>query len=180
MLADALAELRAIMRGERPQSGGTDGTPGTLTIVPAQKCPSFHVFHVFQSEQVILRNEHFEPGTRAGTWPLPNDITEAERAAIALELGRVPPTYADAWAAFQTRKPGHVTETDWQFAVDCAGRFLDEWGALASAFGWQASDVFGSGGLAWFCAGERVRALGPDNAVTSSGRIFARRAPGDG
>jgi hypothetical protein len=29
------------------------------------------------------------------------------------------------------------------------------WGALASAFGWQASDVFGSGGLAWLCAGER-------------------------
>jgi hypothetical protein len=180
MRADALAELRAIMRGERAQSSGTHGTPGTLTIVPPQKCPSFHAFHVFRPEQVILRNEHFEPGTRAGTWPLPDDITEAERAAIALELGRVPPTYADAWAAFQTRKPGHVTETDWQFAVDCAGRFLDEWGALASAFGWQASDVFGSRGLAWFCAAERVRALGPDKAVTSSGRIFARRAPGDG
>src|SRR5215475_1954424 len=110
MRADALAELRAIMRGERAQSGGTDGTPGTLTIVPAQKCPSFHVF---RPEQGRLRNEHFEPGTPAGTWPLPHDITEAERAAIALELGRVPPTYADAWAAFQTRKPGHVTETDW-------------------------------------------------------------------
>jgi hypothetical protein len=37
MRPDALAELRAIMRGERAQSGGTDGTPGTLTIVPAQK-----------------------------------------------------------------------------------------------------------------------------------------------
>jgi hypothetical protein len=177
MHLEALSELRAIMRGER--SGGTDGTPGTLTIVPAQKCPSFPAFHVFRSEQGILRNEHFEPGTRAGTWPLPDDITEAERAAIALELGRVPSTYADAWAAFQTRKPGHVTETEWQFAVDSAGRFLDEWGALASGFGWQASDVFGSGGLAWFCAGERVRALGPDNAVTSSGRIFARRPAGD-
>jgi hypothetical protein len=36
----------------------------------------------------VLSPEH------AGTWPLPDDITEAERAAIALELGRVPPTYA--------------------------------------------------------------------------------------
>ena len=158
MRPDAFAELRAIMRGERTQLVGTDGTPGTLTIVPAQKSPSFHAFHVLRPERGMLRNEHFEPGTRAGTWPLPNDITEAERAAIALELGRVPPTYADAWAAFQTRKPGHVTETDWQFAVDCAG--------------------FGSGGHVWFCAGERVRALGPDNAVTSSGRIFARRPAG--
>jgi hypothetical protein len=24
-------------------------------------------------------------------------------------------------------------------------------------------DIFGARGLAWFCAGERVRALGPDN-----------------
>jgi hypothetical protein len=87
MHADTLAELRAIMRGERAQSCGTDGTPATLTIVPAQKCPSFHAFHVFRPEQGMLRNEHFEPGTWAGTWPLPHDITEAERAAIALELG---------------------------------------------------------------------------------------------
>jgi hypothetical protein len=180
MHPEALAELRAIMRGERAQSAGTDGTSGTSTIVPARKCPSFHAFHMFRPERGILRNEHFEPGTRAGTWPLPQDIAEAERAAIALELGRVPPTFANAWAAFQMRKPGHVTETDWQFAVDCAGRFLDEWGALASAFGWRGSDVFGSGGLVSFCAGERVRALGPDNAVTSSGRIFARPRPEDG
>ena len=174
MRSDALSELRAIMRGERAQSGGTDGTPGTLTIVPAQKCPSFHAFHVFRLERGILRNEHFEAGTRAGTWPLPHDITEAERAAIALELGRVPPTYADAWAAFQTRKPGHVAEAEWLRAVDDAGRFLDEWAALALDFGWRPSDIFGPSGLGWFCAGELVQALGPDNAITASGRIFAR------
>jgi hypothetical protein len=33
-------------------------------------------------------------------------------------------------------------------------------------------------GLAWFCAGERVRALGPDNAIAASGRIFARQRNG--
>ena len=106
--------------------------------------------------------------------PLPLDIAEAERAAIAIELGRVPPAYADAWAAFQTRKPGHVAEAEWFRAVDDAGRFLDEWAGLALDFGWRPPDIFGPGGLAWFCAGERVRALGPDNAITASGRIFAR------
>jgi hypothetical protein len=59
MRADALSELRAIMRGEHTQSDGTDGTLGTLTIVPAKKCPSFHAFHVFRPEQGIFRNEHF-------------------------------------------------------------------------------------------------------------------------
>jgi hypothetical protein len=45
----------------------------------------------------------------------------AERAAIAIELGKVPPAYADAWAAFQTRKPGHVSETKWfRSFVNCA------------------------------------------------------------
>jgi hypothetical protein len=102
----------------------------------------------------------------------------AERAAIAIELGRVPPAYADAWAAFQTRKPGHVSEAEWLQAADDAGRFLDEWAGLALDFGWRPADIFGLGGLAWFCAGERVRALGPDNAVTASGRIFTRHHSG--
>jgi hypothetical protein len=83
MRADALAELRAIMRGERAQSSGTDGTPGTLTIVPAQKCPSFHAFHVFRSEQGILRNEHFEP------WPLPHDTCSfhSSSCVCAIDIG---------------------------------------------------------------------------------------------
>ena len=53
-------------------------------------------------------NRRFEPGTfpEHGTRL---DVAEAERAAIAIELGRVPPAYADAWAAFQTRKPGQCS-----------------------------------------------------------------------
>jgi hypothetical protein len=70
------------------------------------------------------------------------------------------------------RRPG--SEADWFRAVDDAGRFRDEWAGLALDFGWQPSDIFGQCGVAWFCAGERVRALGPDNAITASGRIFAR------
>jgi hypothetical protein len=59
-------------------------------------------------------------------------------------------------------------------AVDDAGRFLDEWAGLALDFGWRPSNIFGQDGLAWFCCSERVRALGPDNAITASGRVFAR------
>ena len=98
-----------------------------------------------------------------------------ERTAIAIELGRVPPAYANAWAAFQTRKPPQVSWGDWYRAMDDAGRFLDAWAELALDFGWQSPDIFGPDGLAWFCAGERVRALGPDNAVTASGLIFMRQ-----
>ena len=103
----------------------------------------------------------------------------AERAAIAIVDARVPPAYADAWAGFQIRNPGHVSARDWFRAVDDAGRFLDEWAALAFDFGWRPKDIFGRDGLAWFCAGERVRALGPDNAITASGRIFERQRRGD-
>jgi hypothetical protein len=174
MRPEVMAELRAIMRGERVGMGGTAGTPGTSTFVPAQKCPWFRVFRVFRPEHDTAGNGHFEPGTSSGTCTLSLNITEAERAAIAIELGRVPPAYADAWAAFQTRKPGHVAEAEWFRAVDDAGRFLDEWAGLALDFGWRPSDIFDAGALAWFCAGERVRALGPDNAITASGRIFAR------
>jgi hypothetical protein len=169
MRAEALAELCAVMRGVQ---GGTAGTLGTLNCVPAQKCPSFHVFQAFQVEHAEIRNPQFELGTAAGT--LPDAFDVAERAAIAIELGRVAPAYAEAWAAFQTRKPGHVSEAEWSQAIDAAGRFLDEWAGLALDFGWRPLDIFGPRGLAWFCAGERVRALGPDNAITVSGRIFAR------
>jgi hypothetical protein len=115
----------------------------------------FQVFQVFQVEH--------------------DEFAEAERAAIAVVDGRVPTAYADAWAAFQTRKPGHVSESEWFRAVNDAGRFLDEWAGLALDFGWLPTDIFGLSGLVWFCAGEMVRALGPDNAITVSGRAFARK-----
>lgn len=104
-----------------------------------------------------------------------DELAVAERAAISVEDGRVPPAYSDAWAAFQTRRPGHGSEAKWFRAVDDAGRFLDEWAVLALDFGWPPDDLFGRRGLAWFCAGERVRALGPDNAITATGRIFSRQ-----
>ncbi len=98
----------------------------------------------------------------------------AERAAIAIIDANVPTAYAEAWAAFQIRKQCHASATDWNRAVDDAGRFLDAWAELALDFGWRPLDIFGPTGVAWFCAGERVRALGPNNAITASGRIFTR------
>jgi hypothetical protein len=79
MRPDVMAELRAIMRGERVGMGGTAGTPGTLTLVPAQKCPSFRVFRVFRPEHDTAGNGHFEPGTSPGTCTLPLNITVMER-----------------------------------------------------------------------------------------------------
>jgi hypothetical protein len=152
--------------------GGTSGTGGTLTPVPQRKRPSFHLFRPFHQKNSEGRTAQFCGGT-ASTKDDAFDI--AERAAIALELGGVPAAYAEAWARFQIRKPAHVVEVDWPRALEDAGRFLDEWGTLAFEFGWRAADIFGEGGLAWFCCGERVRALGPDNAVTVSGRIFTRQ-----
>ena len=175
MRTGELERLSAIARGEivtvpcgTPGTHGTSrvltpsahgtlaGTPGTSR---GQKNPLFHAFHVFHVEH--------------------DGFAEAERAAIAVEDGRVPLPYADAWAAFQMRKPVHVAEAEWFRAVDDAGRFLDEWAGLALDFGWQPSDIFGRTGIAWFCNGEQVRAVGPDNAVTKSGRIFTRQHAGD-
>lgn len=168
MRSDVLERLGRIARGEIISvpggTGGTPGTPralpssapGTLATIPARKGPPFQVFQVFQAEHDELA------------------VAVAERAAIASVDGRVPPAYADAWAVLQTRKPGHVSEANWLRAVNDTGRFLDEWAALAFDFGWRSDDIFGREGLSWFCNGEHVRALGPDNAITASGRIFER------
>ena len=37
------------------------------------------------------------------------------------------------------------------------------WAALALEFGWHPSDIFGPGGLAWFCMGGRVMAIGQNS-----------------
>lgn len=174
MRADVLERLSAIARGEIASvPGGTHGTRGTTRVLTASlhgtlagtpgtlKGQKSQLFRVFQAFQV----EH-------------NEFAEAERAAIAVVDGQVPTAYADAWAAFQIRKPGDASAGDWYRAVDDAGRFLDAWAALALDFGWRPTDIFGPLGLAWFCTGERVRALGPGNAITASGRIFTRHHSG--
>jgi hypothetical protein len=105
---------------------------------------------------------------------LPDPFEVAERAPIAIEDGPGP-THAQP---SKPEKPGHVSEAERFRAVDDAGRFMDEWAGLALDFEWRPSDIFGPRGLAWFCAGERVRALGPSNAITTSERIFTRTAHG--
>jgi hypothetical protein len=163
MRTEVLARLGAIARGE--VVARTGGTGGTVNCVPPQSCPSFHALHLFHLKDDKKENANSGRGTTGGTSQTP-DIAVAERAAIAIELGGVPPAYADTWAALQSRKPERVSEAEWLLAVNDAGRFLDEWAGLALDFGWRPDDIFGPGGLGWFCIGERVRALGPDNAIT--------------
>lgn len=174
MRADALKRLSAIASGViGPVPGGTPGTSGTTQVLPpsahgtlaatpgasrGRNTPLFQMFQAFQVER--------------------DQYAEAERAAIAIVDGRVPTVYADAWAAYQIRKPSHATAREWYRAVNDAGRFLDAWAGLALSFGWAPFDIFGPVGLAWFCAGERIRALGPNSAITASGRVFARQASG--
>jgi hypothetical protein len=61
-----------------------------------------------------------------------------------------------------------------------AGLFLDRWGSLAHEFQWLPTDLFdvprdgSSGGLVWSLNGEAVRALGPEHAITETGRVFDR------
>ncbi len=95
----------------------------------------------------------------------------AERSAIAIVDANVPTAYAEAWAVFQIRKPPDASAGDWYRAVDDAGQFLNAWAAFAVDFGWLPDDGF--------CRGERVRAVGPDNAITASGWIFTRRNSGE-
>jgi hypothetical protein len=94
--------------------------------------------------------------------------------------GGVPEAYLDAWARLQVQKPETVSDAEWRRAVNDAGLFLDAWGGLALESQWTPGDLFDvprdgrQGGLAWFLKSEVVRALGPEHAVTESGRVFDR------
>jgi hypothetical protein len=110
----------------------------------------------------------------------PPDPDEAERAAIAIELGGVPLAYADAWARLQCQRPFGASDQEWRQVMDDAGKFFDTWGSRAVEFGWTAGDLFDvprdgkPGGLVWFLGGESVQAIGPRRMVTQDGRVFNR------
>jgi hypothetical protein len=178
MKAETLARLGKIARGEIvPESGVTGVTSVTSKSVTPQKPASLHPLHLLHLENDKKKTTRSD-GVTTGVTGEPSDAFElAERAAIAIVDGRVPTAYADAWAAFQIRKPCDPSAADWIRAVDDIGRFLDEWAWLALDFDWQPPDIFGPSGLGWFSAGERIRALGPYHAVTTTGRVFTRATP---
>jgi hypothetical protein len=82
------------------------------------------------------------------------------------------------WARLQVKRPAIVSDDQWRLAVNDAGLFLDRLGAQGVQFGWSPADLFDvpregkQGGLIWFLRGDRVRALGPEHAVTESERVF--------
>jgi hypothetical protein len=97
-----------------------------------------------------------------------------------MAMATVPELYLDAWARLQCQKPTRVSDGDWWQAIDDGGLFLNRWASLAAEFQWTTADLFNvprdgrAGGLVWFLAGQAVRALGPEHAVTTSGRVFDR------
>lgn len=106
-----------------------------------------------------------------------NDPSDAEER-VAIAAGSVPEVYLDAWTRLQFQIPADVAEADWAAIVDTAGRFLDEWGHLAAELEWMPGQLFDvpvsgkNSGLIWFLRNERVVALGPNYARTSTDRIF--------
>ncbi len=55
-------------------------------------------------------------------------------------------------------------------AIEGAGRFLDQWGHEAAAYGWTPEQIFGRNGLAFALRGGTVRALGRRHADLDDGR----------
>ncbi len=103
----------------------------------------------------------------------------AAEAAQSVTVYSVPKPYRDALVRIKCQQPIGVGEAAWRQAIDDAGKFLDAWGSLAVEFGWTHGELFdvphdGKSGLIWFLAGETLRALGPEHAVTKSGRVFDR------
>ena len=138
-----------------------------------EKCPSFHVFHLFHHDIDARETARVRRGTAGrnirpmrSTWP------SARPSRLCLAGCRQPtPTHG---------RPSKCESRGMYPRPNGSGPWMMPAGSstngqrLALDFGWRSDDIFGRTGLAWFCAGERVRALGPDNAITKSGRIFTR------
>ena len=102
-----------------------------------------------------------------------------ERAALAADS--VPTNYLDAWARLQCQRPPSIAESDWQRAIDDAGRFLDAWGATRRRCNGRRPNCSAFRAKAvrrplWQLKGERVTALDKDRAQLADGRTISRGA----
>ena len=114
------------------------------------------------------------------------DIDEAEREAIAIELGGVPIIYASEFARLQAHPPAEVPRDRWHQFINDAGLFLDHWGRQAEALGWRPDELFGLDpvapmarydrmGLIWMLHGETVIDITETVARLSGGLSFYRK-----
>ena len=122
---------------------------------------------------------------RGGT--VAGHLLEGERAAIAVELGKVPPVYADAFARLQCQRLTGIPH-DWQArTADMAGQLLDRHGAALVTLGWPVAAIFDSplvlatagtsaaldlrrAGLVWqMREGDTIERLTPDCALIRCG-----------
>jgi hypothetical protein len=117
----------------------------------------------------------------------PIEIDEAEREAIAIELGGIPTIYAPEFARLQAHPPAEVPRGRWDQFVNDAGLFFDQWGKQAEALGWRADELFGLHpdapmarydrmGLIWMLRGETVLDISDTAARLSGGLTFYRKA----
>jgi hypothetical protein len=129
---------------------------------------------------------------KAANWPVTAPVTEAafvepgevefeERKGMA--MGAVPEPYLTAWARLQCQRPSGIDEARWRQAIEDAASFLDAWGSLADAFGWQSADLFDCPrdehmGLIWWLKGSNVTALGPEHACAGE-PVFDRLTHAD-
>jgi hypothetical protein len=115
------------------------------------------------------------------------EIDEAEREAIAIELGGVPTVYASGFARLQAQPPPEVPCNRWDQFINDAGLFFDRWGKQAEALGWRADELFGLDptapmgrydrmGLIWMLRGQTVIHISGTAARLSGGLTFYRKA----
>ena len=121
--------------------------------------------------------------------PVEHEIDEAEREAIAIELGGVPIIYASEFARLQAQPPAEVPRDRWHQFINDAGLFLDRRGRQAEALGWRSDELFGLDpdapmarydrmGLIWMLHGETVIDITATTARLSSGLTFYRKDRG--
>jgi hypothetical protein len=178
MRADALAALRAIMRGDLlAESHVTPATPVTLQPGYRLKAPELQAFQPLQVETGSDNKSDDWPATAAVTaLPDPDEAAIEERAGLAAD--RLPVVYLDAWARLNCQKPARASEAEWRLALDDGGQLIDAWGADAATFGWAAGDLFDvpgagrPGGLVWQLKGDRVEALCVASARIPGGRAI--------
>ena len=139
-----------------------------------------------KAQNRIAQNETVLAACSASAETFEFEIDEAEREAIAIELGGVPVVYALEFARLQAQPPAEVPRDRWHQFINDAGLLLDYWGKQAEALGLRSEELFGLDpdapmarydrmGLIWMLHGETVVEITATEARLSGGLTFYRK-----
>jgi putative DNA primase/helicase len=189
----ALRRQRCVTLPYRDLNGSCHRPPGTISVVYQQAGSGRHAARAFVDPQIVTDPKSVIEGVFGQLVRFEVLGDEIEAPASGLNPPETYPRLSEkasrAVALFQAHSEllvftvAGIEPKKQNCLRQSATHLIRAWATELIEFGWEPDTVFGRPdsdrcphGLVHFLGGEKVRAIGPEHAVTDTGRIYDRMA----